>query len=195
MSWCQSETSAPLLSEHYSKPGRTRNLKLENWKYNTGVAQGALTWAGVADSMSLVHIRHFTMIQHVQLRLPCLQSRTKTTCNYQKYTFSSITWYVNKPTNAWCLCSLCWVNKMEENTTFSYFVGLWKIVERRALAITIWVKIKVSRYGVMIFPNCPKSFEEMEMWRVDKRENSSPEKQQSLMELLLLKHKDMETFS
>ena len=66
-----------------------------------GVAQGALTCSS-RQHVSSAHIRHFTMIQHVQLLLPCLQSRTKTTCNYQKYTFSSITWYVNKPTNVGC---------------------------------------------------------------------------------------------
>ena len=98
------------------------------WKCNSGFAQGALTSTGMADSMSLVYIRQFTMIQHVQLRLPCLQSRTKTTCNYQKYTFSSITWYVNKPTNVRCLCWSCWVNNIEERFNFFEFCCILRIV-------------------------------------------------------------------
>ena len=147
-SGCQSETSVLLLSEHYSKLARARKLRFEKWKYIiiTGVAQRALTlrWNG-RQHVSSVHIRHFTMIQHVQVQLPCLQSRTKTTCKYQNYTFSSITWYVNKPTNVQCWCSLLWVNKRnivkEKMFYFLYYVGLWNSVENHLSqdkSVTIW---------------------------------------------------------
>lgn len=139
---------SPVIIRTLLETGQSK--KVEAWKMkiqnnNRGCPESTdLRWNG-RQHVSSVHIRHFAMIQHVQVQLPCLQSRTKTTCKYQNYTFSSITWYVNKPTNVQCLCSMLWVNKrneVEENLfSLLYFVGLWNSFENHLSqdkSVTIW---------------------------------------------------------